>query len=267
MKRVAVLGANGFLGSYICNNLRQHIILPVTRQTCTLTDFISVQNWLDHAEPNVIINCATSGGKTKLGEHDYQDLQNNLSIFLNFYNQSHKFKKFINIGSGAEFDKSQDLNSVPERNLVFSQPHDSYGLSKNIIARLCTEKENFYTLRLFGIFDKSEPDFRLLKKCMVQREITINDCEFDMISARDFLSILDHCINEESMILRDINCVYQDKRNLESIVRQFASIHNAALEIKVNTNSGAKNYSGLGQRLSTLGLDLLGLDAGLEYYG
>lgn len=267
MKRVAVLGANGFLGSYICNNLRQHIILPVTRQTCTLTDFVSVQNWLNCAEPDVIINCATSGGKTKLGEHNYQDLQNNLQIFLNFYNRSHKFKKFINIGSGAEFDRSQDLESVPERNLVYSQPQDSYGLSKNIIARLCTEKENFYTLRLFGVFDRSEPDFRLLKKCLTQQEITINDCEFDMISARDFLRILNHCINQNDLPFRDINCVYQDKRNLESIVRQFASIHNATLKIEVNANSGAKHYSGLGQRLSTLGVNLVGLDASLEHYG
>lgn len=266
MKRVAVLGARGFLGSYICHNLRNHIILPVTRQTLDLTDYDQVSDWLDQARPDTIINCATAGGKTKLGDHNYSDLQNNVQLFLNFYNLSDKFHRFINIGSGAEFDRSLDIFQVQENDICRSNPSDSYGLSKNIIARLCLEKPNFCTLRLFGIFDSTEPDIRILKKCQIQQEITVNDCEFDMISARDFLRILDYYISVNEITYQDINCVYSDKTTLESIVRHFASIHNANLRISINRSATPKNYSGSGQRLANLGLDLWGLNTGLEHY-
>lgn len=267
MTRVAVLGANGFVGSYICNNLKNHIILPVSRKTCNLNDYSSVGSWLASYVPDIVINCATAGGKARMGDHSYIDLQNNLSLFLNFYNNSHRFSKFINIGSGAEFDKSTSINLAQESSILNCNPTDSYSLSKNIIARLCLEKENFYTLRLFGIFDQSEPDIRLLKKCSTQQTIIVNDCLFDMFSASDFLRVLNYYIDTERPKYQDINCVYDQKQNLESIVRRFASIHNNDLAIEVISTKEPKNYTGSGDRLKELGIDLLGLDAGLEHYG
>jgi len=263
--KVAVLGASGFLGSYICNNLRNHVVYPVSRRTLTLTDYTSVSGWIDLYQPDVVVNCATAGGKTRLSDCDYQDLQNNIAIFLNFYNLRHRFGKFINIGSGAEFDKSKSIDHAQESEILTSAPQDSYSLSKNIIARTCQMVDHFYTLRLFGVFDRSEPDFRLLKRCQQQTEITVQNTEFDMISASDFLRVLRHYIENDNLP-QDINCVYQQKQDLESIVRRFASIHNNKLRIEVQIPADQKNYTGDGTRLAHLAVELAGLDQGLEHY-
>ena len=263
--KVAVLGASGFLGSYICNNLRNHVVYPVSRRTLTLTDYTSVSGWIDLYQPDVVVNCATAGGKTRLSDCDYQDLQNNIAIFLNFYNLRHRFGKFINIGSGAEFDKSKSIDHAQESEILTSAPQDSYSLSKNIIARTCQMVDHFYTLRLFGVFDRSEPDFRLLKRCQQQTEITVQNTEFDMISASDFLRVLRHYIENDNLP-QDINCVYQQKQDLESIVRRFASIHNNKLRIEVQIPADQKNYTGDCTRLAHLAVELAGLDQGLEHY-
>lgn len=266
MKRVAVLGARGFLGSYICHNLRDHVILPVTRDTLDLTDHASVGQWLDRSQPDVIVNCATAGGKQSLGQQIYNDYHNNLQVFINFYNQSQRFQRLINIGSGAEFDVSRSIDLAEEADIFKARVIDSYGASKNLISRLCSEKENFYTLRLFGIFHNSEPGIRLLKKCVNQNSITISDREFDMISASDFLQVLEHYITE-TPFYRDINCVYPHKTSLETIVREFAGIHNKSLMISVDRPSAAKNYTGSGEKLRSLGIPLQGLHTGLVNYG
>ncbi len=263
--KVAVLGASGFLGSYICLNLRNHVVYPVSRSTVTLTDYTSVSDWIDLYQPDVVVNCATAGGKTRLGDCNYQDLQNNLAIFLNFYNLRHRFGKFINIGSGAEFDKSKSIDRARESEILTSAPQDSYSLSKNIIARTCQMVDNFYTIRLFGVFDSTEPDFRLLKRCLQQTEITVQNAEFDMISASDFLRVLRYYIENDNLP-QDINCVYQHKHDLESIVRHFASIHNNKLRIEVQIPADPKNYTGDGTALAEMGIDLAGLDQGLELY-
>lgn len=263
--KVAVLGAKGFLGSYICNNLRNHIVYPVSRNTVILTDYAKVSDWLDLYQPDVVINCATAGGKTRLGDCDYQDLQNNLAIFLNFYNLRHRFGKFINIGSGAEFDKSRSIDCAREQDILISAPQDSYSLSKNIIARTCQMVDKFYTIRLFGVFDSTEPDFRLLKRCQTQSEIMVQNVKFDMISASDFLRVLRHYVENDNLP-QDINCVYQHKQDLESIVTRFASIHNTKLRIQVQTPADPKHYTGDGSLLAELKIDLAGLDQGLEQY-
>lgn len=262
---IAVLGANGFLGKYICHYLKNHVIYPVTRNICDLADYNQVSNWLDQHKVDVVINCATAGGKTRVDAQDYDDLQNNLKVFLNFYNQRHKFSKFINIGSGAEFDRRTSIDSVEECKLFSADPVDSYGLSKNIISRICAGDSKFYTLRLFGVFHRSEPEFRLLQKCLSQDSITIRDIEFDMISAEDFLTVLEYYITNNPTH-RDINCVYATKQSLKSIVTKFASIHNSTLDITVEAAGEVKNYTGNGNKLRDLGIKLAGLDIGLELY-
>lgn len=262
--KVAVLGAAGFLGSYICKNLHGHEVIPVSRRDLDLRDHSAVQRWISDVSPQVIINCATAGGKDRMADCNYADLQNNLDIFLNFYNLRHLGFRFINVGSGAEFDKSRDINRADESTLLISRPKDSYSYSKNVIARMILDIPDFYTLRLFGCFDSSEADLRLLKRCLLQQEISIRDCEFDLFSASDFLKVLDHYILETSPRFQDINCVYADKTSLKTIVTRFASIHNRTLKITLGEQQ--PNYTGSGEKLASLGLDLSGLDRGLEKY-
>lgn len=256
--RVAVLGSSGFVGTYITHNLKDCVIYPINRKKLNLTDTDQVKDFLKSVSPDVVINCATSGGKTKMGEVSFDDIQNNLSIFLSFYNNSDLVPKFINVGSGAEFDVSRNIDLAKEEDILTSFPKESYGYSKNIISRMCLEKENFYTLRLFGCFDKSEPDFRLFKKFLRGEVTSITDRNFDFFSASDFVRVLKHYIFE-TKLPKDINCVYQNKHRLSEVLHKF----NKKFVIEgINEN----NYTGDPSKLASLKIDLEGLEQGLHRY-
>jgi dTDP-4-dehydrorhamnose reductase len=264
--KVAVLGANGFLGKFLTKQLTAdgYEVLPVSRYTVNLNSHSDVQHWLKVNTPDAVINCATAGGKAKLHEIIYEDLHNNLSVFMNFYNNSNLFGKFINVGSGAEFDMTRNLDNIKEQEILSSSPKSSYGYSKNIIARLVLEKTNFYTLRLFGCFDASEPNFRLLRKALLQPTVDIVNKKFDYISARDFYQVVKYYLNNQ-VAVKDINCVYPKKIWLPKIVEKLKEYQKLNLKINVVAESDI-HYTGNGYQLEKLGLPLEGLDIGLKNY-
>ena len=257
--KVAVLGAGGFLGSILTDYLtvNGYEVLPVTRRELMLTDHASVEQWLQNNKPYAIINCATAGGKQRMGDALLEDVQNNVNIFLNFFNNSQYFEKFINVGSGAEFDHSSNVDCVKEEDVKTAFTKDGYGYAKNVIARLCLENEKFYTLRLFGCFDSSDPEFRLFKKFLNNEPLDLVDRKFDYFSAQDFCRVVNYYLNN-TVRERDINCVYQDKLYLSEILNKFKPV-----EILKTTD---RNYTGDGSKLASLGISLAGLDQSIKEY-
>ena len=262
--RIAILGAKGFLGSYLTEHLiHNHYIIPVTRDTLDLTDYNQVDAWLGKAAPDVIINCAVSGGGKNVNDINYSDVQRDLTIFLNFYNNQ-SVKKYINIGSGAEFDRRTNITNAEEWDILNARPLESYGFTKNMIARMVMRRQNFYTLRLFGCFDSSEPDIRLFKKFKRDGKITIQDKYFDYISADDFARIVEHyCTSTD--LFKDLNCVYEQKMLLSEQLRMFAKYHvpNGLIDSKMEKGL---NYTGSNRNLSKLKIPLKGLEQGIKDY-
>ena len=126
--KIAVLGANGFLGSYLYNyfTANGYDTLPVTRATVNLNDYWAVDQWLCQYRPDVVINCAVSGGGLQVNDINYSDVQRDLGIFLNFYNNP-QVRRYINIGSGAEFDRRVSIVNCTEEDIKSVTPIDSYG--------------------------------------------------------------------------------------------------------------------------------------------
>lgn len=259
--KIAVLGASGFLGNYIAKNLSDFEIIRVNRETINLLEYNHVRKWMLENSPDVIINCATSGGKTsnkQLGDFKAADLQNNIMVFLNFFNNSDLVKKFINIGSGAEFDINKNIDNISEIEIFNSIPSESYGFSKNIISRLIYEKKQFYTIRLFGIFDSSEPEFRFFKKILNEEIQTYIDRYFDYISAKDFMKTLTYYITKDDLP-KDINCVYLEKKRLSEIISLIGK--------PINSNGiNDKNYTGDAKNIYSLGIKFDGLVNGIQEY-
>lgn len=264
--KIAVLGANGYIGKYLSNSLAMDslTVIPITRQTLDLANFQQVQSWLQSVQPNVIINCATATGHFQTTDFVYHDVQNNLDIFLNFYNNSHLFDQFINVGSGAEFDRTLNIDNISESAIFTRQPKDSYGYSKNIIARLCAEKENFSTLRLFGCFNANEPAHRLFQKFAKQPTVDLIDRYVDYISLDDFCIIIKQCLTNIT-IHKDVNCVYPEKYLLSEIFSLFQDIHKINTHMNI-VNTDLKNYTGSADQISELNLPLRGFIQGIKDY-
>ena len=256
--RVAVLGANGFLGKFITGQLteKSYDVYPVTRKDVDLTNFFAVTQWLEDVEPYAIINCATAAN-ISIDTCSYSDIQNNLNIFLNFYNNGANFAKFINVGSGAEFDRRTNINNVKESEVLLAHPVDSYGYSKNLMSRLSMQHDKFYTLRLFGCFHPTEPAFRLFNQVAKGNNIKVIDRQFDYFSARDFIVVLEHYLNNNEYF-KDVNCVYEEKLYLSQVLNKIRPI-----EI---TGTSELNYTGNGHALAGLNLSLLGLEESIKEY-
>lgn len=262
--RIAVLGAKGFLGSYLVGSLvHNHYVIPVTRSDVTLENYQSVDNWLRNNRPDVIVNCAMNASGNKVNDINYSDVQRDYSVFLNFYNNP-LTPRYINIGSGAEFDRRTDINNCSEQDILQVTPLESYGYTKNIIARSVLNRDNFYTLRLFGCFDSSEISTRLFAKFAAHGRIDVQDRYFDYISASDFARIVEH-VAVNDITVKDINCVYEQKMLLSDQLKLFAKYHIPDADIKYSPELNPA-YTGNGAVLKSLGIPLRGLEQGIKDY-
>ena len=260
---IAILGANGFLGSYLVNNLTLHNIIPVTRKTHDITSHSKVNDFLKSNDIDVVINCAFHGSSVRP-----TDIKINLEMFLNFYNNSHLFDHYINVGSGAELTKTDQPRKEEDLTDFCDYDDEDYDFTKNVISRMCLEKDNFTTLRLFGCFDRTEPDYRLFKKFIKKEVNWLDNILFDYISAKDFTSIVKFFIENKNKHYKDINCVYNSKYSLQNIVEYFFKVNNIEkYNYRVSNNKTCiHNYIGDGSKLHSLPIKLEGLWEGLKNY-
>ena len=80
------------------------------------------------------------------------DARNNFGMFMNFYDNRSLFGKFINTASGAEFDRTTNIDNVSESEIFNRMPRDSYGWGQNMKSRICAQTDNFYNIRIFNCF-------------------------------------------------------------------------------------------------------------------
>lgn len=263
--RIGIVGANGFIGKYLTNRYvtAGHDVDAVTRQSFDIEYYYAVDSWLKNRNLDIVINCAVVGGGPSVAQVNNSTVRTNLNVFQNFYNSKH-IKRYINIGSGAEFDKKENLICTHEDTIFTAVPEDSYGYSKNVIARMCRQREEFYTLRLFGCFHHTESDQRMLKKVSkhVDEDWIIEDKYFDMFGLEDFARVVDYYLSAGSV--KDVNCVYRDKSKLYDVVTSFTKYHN--IDAKIVLGPPGLSYSGNGAELENLNLNLLGLETSIERY-
>jgi GDP-L-fucose synthase len=264
--KILITGAGGFLGSYLAEQLHYEIV-ALTRQELDLSDTDATNKYFKSNRFDAVIHCGASGRNTPAIE-DWNIVNNNLSSVMNLVLNRNRVGKLINIGSGAEFDISTPINCVKESEVFERMPSQSYGKSKNLISRYLQGQTNCYNLRLFGCFDSSEDEARLLKKMhsiVAQgNTFSISDREFDMISASDFLTIIDAVLNN-TITDTDINCVYSKKYRLSEILSVYCDTHGLDRSLIEVTSQGL-NYTGNGDTLSKYHLNLLGLEQSLANY-
>ena len=261
--KIVILGSKGFVGRNLTQHLsKTHRVFPLTREVIDLLDFSQVTKFLEECNPDVVINAAATMTQASM----VADTRNNLGIFMNFYNNRHLFGRFLNLGSGAEFDRSKNINIASSEEIFNILPEDSYGFGQNMKARLSATTENFFNLRIFNCFGWGEIQTRIFPKFIRESEpLIVDDRLFDYFSIQDLCTVVDYYVTEHEPKYKDINCVYRSKRLISDTMRIFKEITGIDKKIVV-TSVNKHNYTGDSKELFYLGLELLELEKSFELY-
>jgi GDP-L-fucose synthase len=259
--KIAVLGANGFIGRNLYQHLnKNHIVTAYTRSNLNLLDLSETTKELNKNKFDLIINAAAS----MTNNETLFDTRNNLTIFMNFFTRSNYFGKFLNLGTGAEYDRRQSINSFKEQQIFDSTPVDSYGYSQNIKTRLTYEKDNFFGLKIFNCFGKDEKQTRIFPQILNNKIFILEDRYFDFFYIKDLLTVIDSHI-ENNIQYKDMNCVYEKKIKISEAIEKFCEFNK--LKVDINKKEVKElNYTGNPDRIKNLKLDLFGLERSLKEY-
>ena len=253
MRKILILGAGGFIGSYIAPLLtKDNIVMSITKPGIDVTDAAAVRNMLEQAQPDFVINCLTFGGNSEVNSKDPGIVAKNLAMYYNFKCNSELFGKYINIGTGVEKDSTNN---------------SAYAVSKRMIYK-DLDFNKFYNLRLYGCFGSHEKDSRLLKRFLASEGSFIlkDDREFDYISISDFYRIIRFVMDNKTF--RNVDCVYDKKRKLSEFLRLFCDINNIDKEIIIESTSNT-SYTGESDAINIMqmsGLELYGIMHGMKEY-
>lgn len=246
--KILVTGGNGYIGSNLYADLSCDFnVVKISRSDVDLLDPELVNRFFANNYFDVIIHTAFQGG-SRLKEDKIDVLDNNLIMYYNILRNRHKFKRFINIGSGA------DIYSLDK----------PYGLSKYIIRRSLEEKQDFYNLRVFGIFNHAELSTRFIKSNMInylnRRKMIVNEDKLmDFVFMDDFISIVRYFIINDKLP-KNYDCVYSSKFYLSEILKMINKLGDYVVDTHINSREG-NDYIG---KYIPINVEYIGLEMGLK---
>lgn len=249
-KKILITGKNGYVGKSILKAL-SHIydVDTICRENFDLNDNYLTLKWFENKYYDTIIHTAIKGG-SRLKKDESSVLDNNIKMYLNLLDCKDHYNKFINIGSGAEI----------------TSPESFYGMSKKTIHSSIQDKKNFYSLRIFGIFDENEYDTRYIKNNLIRyidkMPIFIHKNKYmDFIYMQDFITIIKQYIDQEENLIKNLDCVYNEKYLLSDIANIINTLDSYCVNINFVENTFEKNYMGV---FTDLNLSFMGLEQGIK---
>jgi len=267
---ILVTGANGFIASNIIKTLElnnTNVIFKATKSSLNLYSLYDVRKFITDNQIESIIHCAIEGGK-RLTIDDKNIVYNNILMVQNLLACRIK-GLFINIASGAEFDRNLDINNIKESEIYNRIPTDYYGFSKNVISKLINVIPNGINLRLFGCFDKNEHITRMIRSNLnnyiLKKPMVIHQDKYmDFIYMDDLCNLIVNILNESFKQIKDINVVYNKKYKLSDITNIINNLDNYKVPILIENTKIGLSYSGDGTTFNNLHLNYKGLELGIK---
>ena len=250
MKNILLTGSGGFLGSHLKKYLTKYNLFTPRSFELNLLNEAETTKYLKENNIEFILHCASCGVRISSDATMDEVAAPNIKMFNNLA-KSHI--PMITIGSGAEYDKTNDIVKIKEKDFGKSVPKDPYGYSKYLISKEIEKYNHILNLRVFGIYgeneDKSRVTTDIITSNLDKKAITLNqNVIFDFIWIEDFCKITEFFIknfpNEKFINVTPTESV--EILELAEIVNNF-STHKS--EIIIKNNGFNKEYTGDNSRL------------------
>ena len=198
---------------------------------------------------DVVLHCAVAGG-SRLHKDNWDVLDENLIMYYNLLQFRRHYTRLIHFGSGAET----------------YMPSEPYGYSKKVIAKSILNQDNFYNLKIFGVFDENELDTRFIKANIIRyikkEPIQIHENKYmDFFYMQDLISVVQYYIGEREPS-KEFDCVYEEG---SPILTQLATMINELDEHKVKIFVGDPDGDSYTSKYrSRLPYGFIGLEQGIK---
>jgi GDP-L-fucose synthase len=247
--RILITGANGYIGKSLHTALKdKYDVTSITRNSFDLTDAVAMSEFFKSRRPfDTVLHCAVAGA-TNPRDTNWDIADINLTIYYNLLKFKQYYSKLIHFGSGAETHL----------------PDTPYGYSKKVIAKSILNQDNFYNIKIFGVFDENELDTRFikasLKRYIAKEPIQIHqDKVMDFFYMQDLVKIVEYYINNN--LPKEINCIYNTVCTLTRIAQIINDLDEYKVEVKVENGIGS-NYNG--EEGNALPINFIGLKQGIK---
>lgn len=229
---ILITGGNGYIAKKIYSSFHsKYNIIKITRSDFDLTDTVSTFSWFADKKFDIVIHTAIVGG-SRLKDDQHNTVAQNLKMIHNLQMNKYLFDKLITFGSGAE---------------LFA-PNTLYGISKKVISEIVNANDNWFNLRIFGLFNEDELETRFIKgnilRYLKKEPMIIHANKImDFYYMDDLISLVDKYINE-SDLPKNINCSYESKFTLKQIAEYINSLDNYKVPIIIEDKKDLEFYSG-----------------------
>jgi GDP-L-fucose synthase len=256
---IFITGSKGFIGSHLKLFLtkkysKYKIFAPIKEELNLLNEF-DVSNFIKKNKIDVIIHLANYGGKLN-SSNDKDIVEYNLRIFFNIVKNESLVDKIISFGSGAEYNKFNDIIEAHEEDYLKTLPLDPYGFYKSISSKFIEKSNKIVQLRVFGAYGENEDyKVRFISSSIIKNILKLpidirQNVYFDYIYINDLLEIIDWFIHNKP-IYKIYNSSTGKKIDLLKIAHMINEFNddNFKSEIIVQKNGLGKEYTSNNDRL------------------
>jgi len=250
MKNILLTGSGGFIGKHLKDTLSAEHLFTPRSAALNLLDAAAVRSYLAENHIDFIIHSAAYGVRITPDATMDAVAVPNLQMFQNLAQSK---IPMITVGSGAEYDKRQDLRKVTEADFGKSVPQDPYGYAKYLISEQIKQFDHIVNLRLFGIYGLGEHPSRvtsyLLQQIVKRQPIELRqNVVFDFLYIDDFCRIVSHFVNSFPSD-KFINVTPTQSISIVDLAKLTLQELQIDLPVQVQTAGLNKQYTGDNSRL------------------
>jgi GDP-L-fucose synthase len=269
---ILITGGSGFAGKHLIQHFsKDHRVFAPGHKELDLLNEKAVDNFFKTHKIDVVIHTALVGG-SRAEEAEESALSKNIRIFFNIIRNKKYFKKMINCGSGAEYDKRFPIVEVKEENFGKKIPVDEYGLSKFVFSEYIENaKEDIVSLRIFALFGPGEDyRYRFISNAICRNlfglSITMRqDVYFDYVNIKDFVKVVDYFVHHKTKY-KIYNFGTGKRINIKTIAQKINKIADHKSKIIIKKRGLNNEYTCSNQRLlkEIKGFKFMDFDTSLE---